>query len=188
VQALPARRRDELSPDELAEVSEAYRLFDTEDAGGSRICAPGADPRPRLTVARASLPRRAGAIGYLELKCCIRALDFEPSKDELAKLVQEFDRALSGQISRDAFIEIMSRLYADKPAEERLAQAFALFDESGTGMISRRDLKRVCREVGVTVEEDELQVMIDEFDTDADGQLNLEDFRAVLSEAMLGGF
>ncbi|KAJ1619969.1 hypothetical protein T492DRAFT_574214, partial [Pavlovales sp. CCMP2436] len=151
-------RRDELSVDELAAVGEAFRLF---DAAG------------------------AGSIDYLEFKCCLRALGFALSKEQLAATVKEFDRESAGRVSRRAYLEICARLYTDQPAEERLAETFALFDESGSGFITRRDLKRICREVGQPLSDDECQAMIDEFDTDADGRINLADFRAVLSEATM---
>ena len=40
------------------------------------------------------------------------------------------------------------------------------------GKISLRNLKRVARELGETLSDDELQAMIDEFDKDGDGQSN----------------
>ena len=40
---------------------------------------------------------------------------------------------------------------------------------NATGKISLRNLKRVARELGETLGDEELQAMIDEFDTDGDG-------------------
>lgn len=132
--------------------------------------------------------RGAGSIDYLELKTCLSALSFKLTKEQLAMTVREFDRESTGRITREAFFEICSRLYSDRPQEERLAQAFALFDESGSGVITRRDLKRICREVGEPVDDDECAAMIDEFDSDQDGQINIAEFRAVLADAMMSGF
>lgn len=92
---------------------------------------------------------------------------------------------MSGRISRDAFVEIATQFYLDRPPHEKLSQAFSLFDEHGTGVITRRDLKRVCREMGEALSEDELQAMIDEFDADGDGQLNADDFKGVLHATSL---
>lgn len=48
------------------------------------------------------------------------------------------------------------------------------------GKISLRKLKRICKELGETLSDDELQAMIEEFDKDGDGQINVEEFMAIM--------
>ncbi len=71
-----------------------------------------------------------------------------------------------------------ARILARDPREEIL-RAFSLFDEGNKGTIRLDDLRRVARELGEGLEEDELVAMIEEFDLDGDGGINRDEFIAI---------
>ena len=49
---------------------------------------------------------------------------------------------------------------------DEIKKAFALFDDDSTGKINLRNLKRVAKEIGENIDDEELQAMIEEFDLD----------------------
>ena len=61
-------------------------------------------------------------------------------------------------------------------------KAFKLFDEDGTGRISLKNLRKVARELGENLSDDELQAMIDEFDKDQDGEINEAEFMSIMKQ------
>lgn len=71
-----------------------------------------------------------------------------------------------------------TRILARDPREEIL-RAFELFDEGGKGKISLQDLRRVARELGEGLQEEELVAMIEEFDLDGDGCIDREEFLGI---------
>lgn len=67
---------------------------------------------------------------------------------------------------------------ARDPREEIL-RAFELFDTENKGRISIDDLRRVARELGEGLQEEELQAMIDEFDVRSEGGIDRETFLGI---------
>jgi len=58
-------------------------------------------------------------------------------------------------------------------------RAFDLFDSEGKGVITVEDLRRVARELGEGLEEDEMRAMIEEFDMEGKGGVDREEFVSI---------
>ncbi|XP_036275300.1 centrin-1 [Pipistrellus kuhlii] len=149
--------KPELTKDQKQEVREAFDLF---DADGS------------------------GTIDVKELKVAMRALGFEPKREELKKMVSEVDKDGTGRITFSDFLAVMTQKMAEKDTKEEILRAFRLFDDDETGKISFRNLKRVANELGENLNDEELQEMINEADRDGDGEVSEEEFLRIMQKAI----
>lgn len=150
--------RFELTDEQKHEIREAFDLFDTD---------------------------KSGSIDYHELKVAMRALGFDVRKAEVLKLMKEYDRNETGQIEYPDFVDIMTQKISERDPEEEIKKAFSLFDDDQTGGISVKNLRRIARELGETMSDDELQAMIDEFDRNGDGVIDEAEFLAIMKHTSL---
>ncbi len=64
----------------------------------------------------------------------------------------------------------MSAKILERDPVEEMRKAFKLFDEENKGKIDLKNLRRVAKELGEDISDDQLKAMIDEFDLDNDGE------------------
>lgn len=120
-----------------------------------------------------------------ELKVAFRALGFEPKKDELKKIISDIDPDRTGKISFEEFLNLMTTKMREKDSKEEVLKAFRLFDDDDTGKITFKNLKRVAKELGENMTDEELQEMIDEADNDGDGEISEAEFLRIMKKTCL---
>ena len=98
-------------------------------------------------------------------------------------MIADADRDGSGVIDFPEFLDMMTQKMAERDPREEMLKAFRLFDDDETGKISFKNLKRVAKELGENMTDDELQEVIDFCDKDGRGEILLEDFCSVLLAA-----
>ncbi|TFK16149.1 Centrin-2 [Platysternon megacephalum] len=150
--------KPELTEEQKQEIREAFDLFDTDGSG---------------------------SIDVKELKVAMRALGFEPKKEEVKKMIADIDKEGSGTIDFEDFLAMMTQKMNEKDSKEEILKAFRLFDDDGTGKISFKNLKRVAKELGENLTDEELQEMIDEADRDGDGEVNEQEFLRIMKKTSL---
>jgi len=115
----------------------------------------------------------------------MRALGFEPKKEEIRKMIADVDKNGSGTIDFEEFLAMMTVKMGERDSKEEMAKAFRLFDDDETGRITFKNLKRVAKDLGEDITDEELQEMIDEADREGSGEVSLDDFMRLMKKANL---
>ena len=69
---------------------------------------------------------------------------------------------------------MMARKMKDTDSEEEIKEAFKTFDKDGSGFITADELRQVMTNLGEKLTAEEVDEMIKEADTDADGKIKYE--------------
>ncbi|KAL7979616.1 hypothetical protein Chor_004774 [Crotalus horridus] len=170
-----ARRSSRLSP------VQAHR-----GKGAAAAALPRRKLGPKLELSAAHKQQMREAFDLLDadgtgtIDVSIRALGFDPPKEELRRLVAEVDKEGAGKIGFDAFYSVMAQKMSETDSQEDVLKAFQLFVDKDSGRIAFGNLKRIAAEIGETPTDEELQEMIDAADLDGDGQVSEQEFLRVL--------
>merc|ERR1712164_139881 len=142
-----------LTEEQKGELREAFDLFDTDGSG---------------------------AVDAAELHTAMKALGFEPKKEEIAKMVREMDKDGDATVDFEEFCIMLAEKMNQKDGKEELLKGFKLFDDDNTGKISMKNFKRVAKELGENLSDKELEDILGEADTDKDGEINEAEFLNVM--------
>merc|ERR1719162_2437902 len=74
-----------------------------------------------------------------------------------------------------------SSIVSNMSSCEDIEKVFKLFDCDNTNLISFRNLVKVAQELGESIDDEELQDIIDLADKDGNGEINLDEFYLILS-------
>ncbi|KAL2350141.1 hypothetical protein BJ546DRAFT_1031881 [Cryomyces antarcticus] len=167
---------EQLSEEQREEINEAFALFDLD---------------------------KDAHIDYHELKVALKALGFDLPKPEILQILQTHgvpastinnpnaqqkgpapaQPTFSGParllLPQTPFLHLCASYILSRDPTDEILRAFALFDVNNKGKIDIADLRRVARELGEGLQEEELLAMIEEFDTDGDGAIGREEFLGI---------
>jgi len=139
----------ELTPDQIREFREAFKLFDRDGDG-------------RVTS--------------VELGTVMRSLGQNPTEAELRDMVQEADEDGNGYIDFEEFLAMMARKIKEVDSVDELREAFRIFDRDGDGFISAEELRHVMTTLGEQLTNEEVNEMIREADKDGNGIIDFNEF------------
>ena len=147
--------RPGLTEDEIEEIKEAFDLFDTDGSGSI-------DPR--------------------ELRAAMQSLGFEAKNQTIYQMITDLDKNKNNNIDFEEFLDMMTARMSDKDTREDINKVFRLFDDDTSGSITIRNLRRVARELGETMTDEELQEMVERADSNGDGAVSMDDFYNIMTK------
>mmetsp|Transcript_32215 Transcript_32215/g.84475 ORF Transcript_32215/g.84475 Transcript_32215/m.84475 type:complete len:178 (+) Transcript_32215:129-662(+) len=114
----------------------------------------------------------------------LRSLGLNPTDDELSGLFTSV--ADGGSVNIDGLLKAATEFEAKmkgKDTGSELKEAFAVFDKEKTGKVSAAELRHVIANLGEKVDDDEIEDMMKEADTDGSGTIDYNEFVSVLMRA-----
>ena len=126
-----------------------------------------------------------GKIDHSEIKETMRQLGFDAKNPTIYKIIEDLDTEESksnGGITFSEFSEIMQKRLGDRESKEGVRRIFDLFvDDENAEYIPLESLKKIAKELGERMSEDDLKEMI-ECATKNDGKLFFDDFYYIISK------
>ena len=148
-------QRPGVSQDEIAELHEAFNLFDTE---------------------------RKGTIEVAELKHSMNSLSYDRKNKMIHQIMDKLAALKQDTIEFEEFLDLMTARISDKESKENINKVFELFDDGSKGHINVEDLKRITEELGEQMSDEELKEMIERADTDNKGYVNADEFFNIMTK------
>ncbi len=150
--------RQEISTEENEDLRQAFDLFDIKENG---------------------------KIDPSEIKETMKQLGFDLKNPTIYNIIKDLDTEESkknGGLSFSEFSEIIQKRLGDRDTKEGVRRIFYLFvDDEKAEYIPLESLKKVAKELGDKMSEDDLKDMI-ECATKNEGKLSFDDFYYIISK------
>ena len=150
--------RPGLSQDEVDEIRQAFDLFDTNQTG--KI-----DPK--------------------ELKAAMQSLGFDTKNPTIFQMISELDTPDSqkkGGIDFESFVEAINNKLGDKETKDGIRRIFNLFiDDPQQETITLSSLRRIARELGEQMSNDELKDMLERASSNGT-ELSFDEFYDIMTK------
>ncbi|XP_065209736.1 troponin C, isoallergen Bla g 6.0101-like [Planococcus citri] len=128
--------------------------------------------------------------GYIEqhmVGTILQMLGHEVSEQRLQEIVAEVDADGSGELEFEEFVTLAAGFLVEDEVEdaaamqEELKEAFRLYDKEGNGYITTDVLREILKELDDKITTEDLDLMIQEIDSDGSGTVDFNEFMEVMT-------
>ncbi|XP_055610005.1 troponin C isoform X2 [Uranotaenia lowii] len=102
----------------------------------------------------------------------------------LKEIIDEVDADGSGELEFEEFCTLAARFLVEEDAEamqQELKEAFRLYDKEGNGYITTDVLREILKELDSNLTNDDLDMMIEEIDSDGSGTVDFDEFMEIMT-------
>lgn len=123
-----------------------------------------------------------GKISVGELGVAMRSLGRDRTEAQLQDMIKKYDKDGDGNIDFSEFLAMMVKKMKDMDDEKLYREALISggFDTDDNGLISAAELREVMMNLGANLTGKDLDKMIEEADTEKDGQIKYEEFLTMM--------
>ena len=146
--------RPGLTEEEILEIKDAFDLFDVE---------------------------KTGKIETRDLKQAMENQGFQYKSPTIFKMVCELDVEGRNRVDFDEFLDMMTENVVEESSKEEVRKVFNLFDVDQTGFIELKNLKKIAKELGENLKEEDIIELITKSDADGDGKVSFQEFYDIMS-------
>ncbi|XP_053380399.1 uncharacterized protein LOC123564203, partial [Mercenaria mercenaria] len=148
-------KASKLSPEQILEFREAFRLFDKDGSG---------------------------TISTKELGIVMKTLGETKSDAELAKIIAEVDADGNGEIDFNEYLEMMANRMSYNGSADQIREAFKVFDREEKGYLTVEELRHIMTNLGERLADEEVDEMLSIVDADGNGCIDYEDQTVLILE------
>ncbi|KAA8541384.1 hypothetical protein F0562_025346 [Nyssa sinensis] len=121
-----------------------------------------------------------GNISPSELVAIMRKVGSEPTEEQVQLIMAEYDRNGDGLIDFNEFMELNTKGFDSDEFLKVLKSAFSIYDVDKDGFISANELQKTYLSLGKNHSMEDCKRMISAVDSDGDGMVNFEEFKAMM--------
>ncbi|XP_063899097.1 uncharacterized protein LOC110380819 isoform X2 [Helicoverpa armigera] len=125
-----------------------------------------------------------GKIKAEDFRVAVKALGYEPTKEELQKMINAVDKGNTGRLSFENFQTAIMRKIMSQDNDGDIMKSFRLYDIDDTGLISFDNLKKVTQILEIPLTDEEIEEMIDDADKDFDSFVSVEEFMKMIKNCV----
>ena len=126
--------------------------------------------------------QKKGTISTRDLKRAMEDQGFQRKNPIVYELICDIDLKKSGEMDFEKFFKVLTETGEGNDSDHDIKKFFDLFDIEKVGYIELKNLKRITKELGDIVDDEDLIDLIKKSDLDGDGKVSYQDFYKILSK------